>query len=241
MILQIKNVAEYDQPITLHTGEAKTIEAGTSIKVNTGTDRRLINFYASLVNYSFDVIVSEASGQEMNSFEDAIYRLKEMRASADRSKSLADTKVYPGTTEAYSSGPIEPRDPYNPKTLLDDKKEVDPIVRVHNPVVIDSKVGEIVPDYSPSIPEDFPEDPNAEAELKRIEAAEAKAQEDQNSNQAKYDALDKFDEDTLKKILYDKFEETTKLRSKWKIIYHIIELIDDAGMDVFSIVGEYEG
>lgn len=266
MILQVKNLSDHNQPITLHTGESKVIESGSAIKINTGTDKRLINFYAQLVNYEFDIQATEASGQEMNHLADALERLRVVSKVAASNKVLQDKKVFPESQSVSNETPVEPRTPYNPKTLDEAKaSQNNPIPLVEkksyetevpkvqysappvagpgiepNPVVMDSKIGEPIPDYSAQLPTDYPDDPNAVAELNRIEQAEAKAKAEQESSDAKWYELDKLDDETLKRVLAEKFEEpNTKLRNKSKIIYHIMDLAEDAGIDVYELVAEY--
>ena len=254
MILQVKNSAEYDQPITLHTGEAKTVAAGSAIKVNTGFDKRLISYYASLVNYNFDLTVLEATGQEVNSFEDAISRLNNFKRVSDSRKVLQDQKVFPEQQKIVAEPQSVRTEIYNPVTIdkifnnepIPTVKKLDtPVVtnvpKVEaKPIVVDPKIGEPIPDYSPDIPADYPDDPRAVAELKRIEQEEQEAKRAQEESDNKWYKLDDCcSDEALKKILLDEFGENTRLKSRSKIIYHIIEVADDAQLDVYELAEKF--
>lgn len=259
MILQITNLAEYNQDITLHTGEAKTVVAGQALRINTGTDKRLAGFYASLINYDFDVKVLEASGQEVNNFEDAINRLTAIKEAAQRNKIFQEKKVYPEDKPA----------PYTPALVSDiedpvtiDQKPVtnQPIARKASPqvenviprtqvpqqvdgpvVIVDSKLGTIIEDMTPVLPDDYPDDPNAAAEVARYERQEEQAKKAQDDSDNKWYKLDELDEETLKTLLNQEFGETTRLKNKSKIIYHIIDLADADEINVYELVDKYLG
>lgn len=246
MILQVRNTLDTDQVVQLHTRVVQTVIAGSAIRVDTGSDRRLVNYYTSLVNYGFEVSILEADGQEENSFYDAIERIKEANARYKRARSFQDNKIYPpeGFKAREDSSNAKPSQP--PVTLEDTAKsrqfEVGKTSNVGNGVVprtlIDSKLGEIVEGHTNPIPDDFPE--VSDPILNKIEADERKDQEDQELEDRKWYKLDELDEDQLKDLLYEKYGESTRLKKKSKIIYYIMELADDAGDDVFNLVDEYK-
>lgn len=243
MILLVKNLAEYDQPITMHTGEEKSILAGSAIRINIGSDKRLMSFYASLISSNFDVEYLQASSQEINQFNDVMTRLKFMRDRANSMNVLQDSKEYPSPTPKVINAEVS----NGPVTLLDNKsdnlapKRMNNIMNDQHVTIIDSKLGEVIQDLTPILPEDYPENPAAEAEVRRLEEAENKLIDTAKDTDSKWYALDELSDNKLKEMLLNEFEETTKLRSKSKIIYHIIELADDEGKDVYELIDKYQG
>jgi len=257
MILRVRNAEDYDQQITLHTGEAKTVQAGLAVVINTGSDKRLASFYASLINYNFDVTVLNGSGEEINNFNDAVSRITKVNNIASNNKVLQDGKTYPDRQEPkgervstynpqvldeYKPSNNVPLDkvPYEPKNTNVPKVQVP--VQKDGPVeLFDSKLGIKIDDLTPQLPDDYPDDPNAAAEVARLEAQEAANNKEKELADKKYAMLDSLEEDKLKELLYNEFEENTRLRSKYKIIYHIIELADEDGRNVMELVNKYRG
>lgn len=264
MILQVKNMAGYDQPITLHTGEAKTVMAGQAIKINTGADKRLLSYYASLVNYNFEVTSLEASSQEINSLEDAIQKINSLKRSTEKKEVLQESKSYPSPVDAY----VAPNNPVVEPVTLDKVFNNEPITKVvQTPIVEENVIPQtpapkttepvtipnqrvtlveetlegtnVVADFTPQLPDDYPEDPHAVAELAKIEAQEKAVKDAQTEKSSASAQLEELDESTLKKILYEVFEEQTKLRSKWKLVNHIIELIEDSDVTLDEIMDKY--
>lgn len=261
MILQITNKATHDQLINLHTGQSMTISAGFGIKVDTGTDPRLAKYYASLINYNFDVTLLQASGNEANVFQDALDRLSEIKSSSQRAQSLQSNVTVPTVNTPHMEVPYQTPAP-QPVTI-DAVFNNEPMGKVVTNPVVDSQIPKVaysevsakhnesipdttaitgaeIPNFTPEIPDDYPDNPNAIAELHRLEMQEQRLKQELNPDQAKYDALKEFDASKLKEILQNEFNESTSLRSVDKIVHHIVTLADDAGVDVLEVVAKYK-
>lgn len=264
MILQIKNITNYDQSINLHTGQSMTITSGLSIKVDTGTDPRLAKYYASLTSYGFEVLLLQAQGNEANIFQDALDRLSEINAAAKRAQSMQDKTVYAHENASYHIEVPHQTPAPNPVTIGDIFNN-EPINKVQS-VVVESSVPKvqysqsgasqassqkvelveildtgvnIVEDHTPILPEDYPDNPNAVAALKKIEMQEKQLLAELDPDQAKYDELMKYSAAKLKEILMTEFNESTSLRSASKIARHIIEVAKDTESDLDAIIKKY--
>lgn len=122
------------------------------------------------------------------------------------------------------------------------------VVQTPNPVVtqsqrkniIDTKIGDVIEDLTPILPDDYPDDPTALAEVNRLET-ESKINTQKIGQKTVFSqALQQCTDSQLKILLKEVFAEETRMRSRDKIISHIIDLCEDNGQNPVFLADQYK-
>ena len=104
----------------------------------------------------------------------------------------------------------------------------------------DTKTGMLIEDLTPQLDINYPDLPEAVAEVNRLEAEAKQSALQASQRQAFSTALGNCSDAQLKLLLSEIYGENTRMKSKDKIISHIIDLAEDAGDNPIALAGQYQ-
>lgn len=130
--------------------------------------------------------------------------------------------------------------------LAESRKQ--PVVHTPSPIIpqsqktniLDTKTGQVIEDLTPVLPDDYPDDPVAAAEVERLEKEAQLSSQLAGQRNVYVHALQQCNDVQLKLILKEVFSEDTRMRSRDRIISHIIDLCEEDNQNPIFIADQYK-